>query len=122
MNHPIARQPSQLNPPFAATKMDQNTETYDNMGTWYDLYGKLRVVEAIIDAATVQASVKTHSKNAIRPFLRQLQLVGGAINILKYMKVNGKDYPIILWNIKHVPNHQSENMSNLQGSPADFVY
>jgi hypothetical protein len=27
-------------------------------------------------------------------------LVGGAITILKNMKVNGKDYPFILWKIK----------------------
>jgi len=83
--------------------MGQNTETYDNMGTWYDFYGKLRVVEAIIDAATVQASVKTPSENAIRPFLRQLQLVGGARNILKYMsKSMGRMTSHILWKIKHV--------------------
>ena len=47
--------------------MDQNTETYDNMGTWYDLYGKLRVVEAIIDAATVQASVKDTQQECHTP-------------------------------------------------------
>jgi len=29
-------------------------------------------------------------------------LVGGAITILKNMKVNGKDYPHILWKIKNV--------------------
>ena len=28
------------------------------------------------------------------------------LTILKNMKVNGKDYPIYLWKIKNVPNHQ----------------
>jgi len=32
-------------------------------------------------------------------------LVGGKTTILKNMKVNGKEYPI-LWKVKHVPNHQ----------------
>ena len=39
-------------------------------------------------------------------------LVGGAITILKNMKVNGKDYPIyiyILWKIKSDWNHQPAN-------------
>ena len=33
-------------------------------------------------------------------------LVGGAITILKNMKVNGKDYPIYYGKLKNVPNHQ----------------
>jgi hypothetical protein len=39
-------------------------------------------------------------------------LVGGAIIILKHMKVNGKDYPFIfiMDNHIHVPNHQSANI------------
>jgi len=38
----------------------------------------------------------------------QIHLVGGAITILKNMKVNGKDdIPYMKWKIKHVPNHQS---------------
>jgi len=37
-------------------------------------------------------------------------LVGGAITILKNMKVNGKDdIPYMKWTIKHVPNHQPDH-------------
>jgi len=36
-----------------------------------------------------------------------VDLVGGAIAILKNMKVNGKDdIPYMKWKIKNVPNHQ----------------
>jgi len=35
-------------------------------------------------------------------------LVGGAITILKNMKVNGKDdIPYMKWKIENVPNHQA---------------
>ena len=41
------------------------------------------------------------------PFLVKLGiLVGGAITILKNMKVNGKGLSHISWKIKNVPNHQ----------------
>jgi len=37
----------------------------------------------------------------------QQNLVGGAITILKNMKVNGKDdNPYMKWKIKNVPNHR----------------
>ena len=46
------------------------------------------------------------------PILMHFLLDGGAITILKHMKVNGKDdIPYMKWNITHVPNHQAVNIS-----------
>ena len=41
-----------------------------------------------------------------------VRLVGGAITILKNMKVNRKDdNPYMKWKIKNVPNHQPDEIS-----------
>ena len=40
-------------------------------------------------------------------------LVGGAITILKNMKVNGKDYPIYEMENKNVWNHQPDGMFHM---------